>query len=157
MTKQQLKELIRELLGEVSRDTLQSYLGKVRGKDGEIQKLQAKAGERHLARDLPGAQATQQKIDKRSKGRDSAERAVWAKDDAQIQGARDQMDAALGKQSPVPPQVQQAVQSGGKVVFGKYFDTTGKYLGKTVDGKWVDASQVTESSTLLKDLLQDNI
>ena len=48
----------------------------------------------------------------------------------------------------VPPAVQQAVQSGGKVVFGRYFDGTGKYLGRTQGGKWMDASQDTAQKQL---------
>lgn len=45
--------------------------------------------------------------------------------------------------SPAPDNVQKAAskQAGGKVVFGKYYDASGKYLGKSSGGKWVDAAQ----------------
>lgn len=41
----------------------------------------------------------------------------------------------------VPSSVKSAMSSGGKVVFGKYFDSSGKYLGRMQGGKWVDASK----------------
>jgi hypothetical protein len=41
--------------------------------------------------------------------------------------------------SVAPAQVQAAVQSGGKVVFGRYYDATGQYLGRSQGGQWVDA------------------
>lgn len=50
----------------------------------------------------------------------------------------------------VPPAVQQAAskQAGGKVSFGRYFDSSGKYLGKTSGGKWVPAGQEQQGSAL---------
>ena len=46
------------------------------------------------------------------------------------------------KASPVPAQVQQAASkdAGGRVVFGRYYDSSGKYLGRSQGGKWVDAA-----------------
>lgn len=67
----------------------------------------------------------------------------------------------------VPPQVQKAASkaAGGMVKFGKYYDATGKYLGKVQGGKWIDVSQDNNVGTLeegktkmirLTDLLKEN-
>jgi hypothetical protein len=43
------------------------------------------------------------------------------------------------KESPVPADVRASASKtkGGKVVFGKYYDSSGQYLGRTQGGKWV--------------------
>lgn len=45
-------------------------------------------------------------------------------------------------QSPVPDATKKAAskEGGGKVVFGRYYDSSGTYLGRTQGGKWVDAA-----------------
>ena len=50
----------------------------------------------------------------------------------------------------VPPDVQKAAakQAGGKVSFGRYFDSSGRYLGKTSGGKWVPAGPEGDKSAL---------
>ena len=77
------------------------------------------------------------------------------------QYAQDAEPTAMSN-SPAPQQVQKAASkaSGGKVVFGRYFDASGKYLGKVSGGKWVDASQDKTAPTLenllkLKEIVVD--
>jgi hypothetical protein len=55
-------------------------------------------------------------------------------------------------QSPVPVQVQQAAskEAGGKVVFGRYYDAQGNYLGRSQGGKWVDASSDPNAKTQME-------
>lgn len=57
--------------------------------------------------------------------------------------------------SPAPPQVQKAAskEAGGKIVFGRYFDASGKYLGRSSGGKWIDAAQ-DNSTPQLESLLK---
>lgn len=48
------------------------------------------------------------------------------------------------KLSPVPAHVLRAVsgdkdkKNKGRIIFGKYYDAQGNYLGKTTGGKWID-------------------
>lgn len=79
------------------------------------------------------------------------------------QYAQDVEHSAMSN-SPAPQQVKQAAskEAGGKVVFGRYFDATGKYLGRVSGGKWVDAAQDTTAPTLenllkLKEIIREMI
>jgi hypothetical protein len=49
-------------------------------------------------------------------------------------------DTRVQKDSPVPAQVRHAAsrEAGGKVVFGRYYDSRGQYLGRSQGGQWVD-------------------
>ena len=55
-------------------------------------------------------------------------------------------------QSPVPAQVQQAAskESGGKVIFGRYYDAQGNYLGRSQGGKWVDPASDPNAKTQME-------
>jgi hypothetical protein len=57
-----------------------------------------------------------------------------------------------GKSSSVPAQVQQAAskEAGGKVVFGRYYDGQGNYLGRSQGGKWVDAASDPNAKTQME-------
>jgi hypothetical protein len=44
--------------------------------------------------------------------------------------------------SPAPVNVINAVRQGGKVVFGRYYDGQGNYLGRSQGGQWVANKQV---------------
>lgn len=50
--------------------------------------------------------------------------------------------------SAVPQDVQGKVKQGGKVVFGKYFDSAGTFLGSVKQGKWVPAASGQQAGTL---------
>jgi hypothetical protein len=52
--------------------------------------------------------------------------------------------------SAAPAQVQAAVQSGGKVVFGRYYDARGQYLGRSLGGQWVDAKSDPSAQTQME-------
>ena len=53
-----------------------------------------------------------------------------------------------GSQSPVPQDIQGKIKQGGKVVFGKYFDSAGTFLGSVKQGKWIPAGQGQQAGTL---------
>jgi hypothetical protein len=53
-------------------------------------------------------------------------------------------------QAKVPPAVFQATQKGGKVTFGRYYDATGRYLGRTQGGKWVDAASDPQAKSQME-------
>jgi len=57
-----------------------------------------------------------------------------------------------GKTSPVPAQVQQAAskEAGGRVLFGRYYDAQGNYLGRSQGGKWVDAASDPNAKTQME-------
>jgi hypothetical protein len=52
--------------------------------------------------------------------------------------------------SVAPTNVQAAVQQGGKVAFGRYYDASGKYLGRSQGGKWVDAASDPNAKTQME-------
>jgi hypothetical protein len=56
------------------------------------------------------------------------------------------------KPTVVPPQVQQAASkaAGGRVLFGRYYDAQGNYLGRSQGGKWVDASSDPNAKTQME-------
>jgi len=56
------------------------------------------------------------------------------------------------KDSPVPPAVQQAASrdAGGKVLFGRYYDGQGNYLGRSQGGKWVDAVSDPNAKSMME-------
>jgi hypothetical protein len=60
-------------------------------------------------------------------------------------------DAGFGAKNAVAPaQVQAAVQSGGKVVFGRYYDAQGNYLGRSQGGQWIDGKSDPNAKTQLE-------
>lgn len=67
---------------------------------------------------------------------------------SQIRKAAD--NSGVPDHSPAPPEVVKAAskQAGGRIVFGRYFDRSGTYLGKSSGGKWVPASQDSSPSKL---------
>jgi hypothetical protein len=52
----------------------------------------------------------------------------------------------------VPPQVKKAAskEAGGRVVFGRYYDAQGNYLGRSQGGKWVDAASDPNAKTQME-------
>jgi hypothetical protein len=57
-----------------------------------------------------------------------------------------------GSTSSVPDQVRQAAskEAGGKVVFGRYYDARGQYLGRTQGGQWVDGKTDSNAQTQME-------
>jgi hypothetical protein len=59
-----------------------------------------------------------------------------------------------GQKTPAPANVQAAVQQGGRVVFGHYYDATGTPLGKSMGGKWIPANSPEYKSRQLEVALE---
>lgn len=49
---------------------------------------------------------------------------------------------------PLPTDVRAKVALGGKVIFGKYFDSAGTFLGSVKQGKWTPAGKGNQQGTL---------
>jgi len=51
-----------------------------------------------------------------------------------------------------PPQVKQAAskEAGGRVLFGRYYDAQGNYLGRSQGGKWVDAASDPNAQSMME-------
>ena len=61
--------------------------------------------------------------------------------------------ARIPVNSPAPPNVISAVQQGGKVIIGRYYDAQGNYLGKSQGGQWIPNKQTyAPDDTQLREL-----
>jgi hypothetical protein len=55
--------------------------------------------------------------------------------------------------SPAPPDVMAAINQGGKIIIGRYYDAQGNYLGKSQGGQWVPNKQTyAPDDTQLREL-----
>jgi hypothetical protein len=144
-----LQEIINEMLQEINPKTLASYIKKASKQHADVRA--GHAGQRpnmtQMKRDaekLARGPRTSHPSDRRDHERNSGYTA-----DRRIKGvgmAADKLAGGTGKftdgPSEVPANVQAAMDQGGKVVFGRYYDSKGNYLGKIRDGVWSSAERL---------------
>lgn len=162
MKKSELRELINEVLTELSPDTLNRYLNKLgtggRGK-GEIDRLRTQTIDQYKKGDFAGGEESERKYQKRTKGMDAATNQLNKKSDLARQDSKGDVQSAVDSGGTGPriknPSTGQEIYAATAYRAGPTHPAYN--AAKAALKKEVANRKLNENSLLLKNLLRENM